>query len=281
MMRTIRFNWWRWPTQPCIGPSATDAIKFARIASPPPTRWYEYDPVQANRKSCGNDGMRFRYCAIMFCLVLMSACNSRDANAPATSSPGASPVTATSPATSAASAATSAVKANIDVCGLLTADDLKSVQGEAYKEAMRSDRQDGDFIVAQCYYSLPTTTNSVVLNVTTAKPVTGAPSPRAFWETTFGKDEAKEKSGKEREKEKEVAEKKTGERGEENEAEAPKPQKINGLGDEAFWLGSRVGGALYVLKKDQFFRISVGGAGDENSKLNKSKTLAQRVFQKL
>ncbi len=227
--------------------------------------------------------MTSRYYLIALCLVLMSACSSRDSNAPANSPAGASPAVANSPSTSAATPAPGAVKASVDVCGLLTADDLKSVQGEAYKDAMRSDRQDGDFIVAQCYYALPTTTNSVVLNVTTAKPVAGAPSPRAFWESTFGKDE-EAKPGKERERERErereSAEKKRAEPGEEIEQEA-KPEKINGLGDEAFWLASRVGGALYVLKKDQFFRISVGGAGDEKTKLNKSKTLAQRVVNKL
>lgn len=227
--------------------------------------------------------MTSRYYLIVLFLLLTSACKSGDSNAPANSPGGASPTATNSPSTSAASPAPGAVKASIDVCGLLTADDLKSVQGEAYKDAMRSDRQDGDFIVAQCYYALPTTTNSVVLNVTTAKPGTGAPSPRAFWEATFGKDE-EAKSGKERdrekEREKERAEKKPKEPGEEVEQEA-KPEKINGLGDEAFWLASRVGGALYVLKKDQFFRISVGGAGDEKTKLNKSKTLAQRVLTKL
>src|SRR5262245_519211 len=67
------------------------------------------------------------------------------------------------------------VKSKIDVCGLLTSDDLKAVQGEAYQDAQRSDRLDGDFVAAQCYYAMPTTVNSVVLNVTTAKDEAGAP----------------------------------------------------------------------------------------------------------
>ena len=58
--------------------------------------------------------------------------------------------------------------------------------------------------MTQCYYALPTTSNSVVLNVTTA-----------------------------------------GERDEEEEG--ARPERVNGLGEEAFWLASRVGGALYVL----------------------------------
>jgi len=147
------------------------------------------------------------------------------------------------------------------------------------KEAQRSDRQDGGFIVSQCYYALPTTSNSVVLNVTLAGESGGAVSPRKFWEDTFGKAEreGKDKASSEREREKKAKER--GAEGEEEEA-AP-PEKIAGLGDEAFWIASRVGGALYVLKKDLFFRISVGGAGDEKSKLKKSKTLAQRALKRI
>jgi len=170
------------------------------------------------------------------------------------------------------------VKAKVDVCALLTSDDLKSVQGEALKEAQRSDRRDGDFIVAQCYYALPTTSNSVVLNVTTANEGQSAGNPKQFWEDTFGRDEAKS-GGREREREREKA-KKDKSAGEEEE-EGAAPEKVKDLGDEAFWMASRVGGALYVLKKDVFFRISVGGAGDERTKLKKSKTLAQQVLKRI
>src|SRR4051812_29766477 len=82
------------------------------------------------------------------------------ANIPAASSP------------SPPSAAT--VKSKVDVCNLLTSDDLKAVQGEAFKDAQRSDRIDGDFVVAQCYYAMPNTVNSVVVNVTSAKDEAGA-----------------------------------------------------------------------------------------------------------
>jgi hypothetical protein len=181
------------------------------------------------------------------------------------------------------------VKSKIDVCNLLTSDDLKEVQGEAYKDAQRSDRLDGEFIVAQCYYALPTTVNSVVVNVTTAKDQTGAPSPKGFWEQTFGGDEEKEREGKgererekpQREREKEKAQEPRG-REEEGEAkEASPPEPVKNLGDEAFWVGSPIGGALYVLKNDLFLRVSVGGTGDQKAKLNKSKTLAQKILKKL
>jgi hypothetical protein len=229
--------------------------------------------------------MATRVYAIIFCLsVIMAGCKSSDAPAPANGTPApgaASPATIASPGTAPTSPNTPAVKGKIDPCSLLTSDDLKEVQGEAVKEAQRSDRQDGGFIVSQCYYSLPTTSNSVVLNVTLASESGGVVSPRKFWEDTFGKEEreGKDKSRSEREREREKKAKERGAEGEEEEG-AP-PEKIAGLGDEAFWIGSRVGGALYVLKKDIFFRISVGGAGDEKSKLKKSKTLAQRALKRI
>ncbi len=207
-----------------------------------------------------------------------SADNSAPANLPGTSA--SNPALMTSPAaTSPATPTSSTVKAKVDVCALLTSDDLKAVQGEALKEAQRSDRRDGDFIVAQCYYALPTTSNSVVLNVTTASEGQSAHSPKQFWEDTFGRDEAKG-GGSEKAREQAKKDKPKAGGGEEEESAAP-PAKVQGLGDEAFWIASRVGGALYVLKKDVFFRISVGGASDEKTKLKKSKTLAQQALKRI
>jgi len=176
------------------------------------------------------------------------------------------------------------VKSKVDPCSLLTGDEIKAVQGEAFANAMRSDRQDGDFIVCQCYYALPTSVNSVVVNVTTAKDTAGAPNPKDFWERTFGKEAGEGEGDRDKDKKRDKDKPKkpeAGERREEEGEEAAKPEKVNGLGDEAFWIGSRVGGALYVLKKDLYFRISVGGAGDEKAKLNKSKTLAQNALKRL
>jgi hypothetical protein len=238
----------------------------------------------------GNGEMPLRAYSIILEILIFglffvsTGCTSNDSTAPANvpSATASSPAVMTSPTATPSSSgpATSAVKAKVDVCALLTSDDLKSVQGEAVKEAQRSDRRDGDFIVAQCYYSLPTTSNSVVLNVTTANEGQSAGNPKQFWEDTFGRDEAKG-GGRAKEREREKAKKdkpKAG--GEEEEADAA-PEKVDRLGDEAFWIASRVGGALYVLKKNVFFRISVGGAGDEKAKLKKSKTLAQQVLKRI
>jgi hypothetical protein len=36
-------------------------------------------------------------------------------------------------------------------------------------------------------------------------------------------------------------------------------RRISGVGDEAYWDGSTLGGGLFVLKGDTYFRLSVGG----------------------
>ena len=59
------------------------------------------------------------------------------------------------------------------------------------------------------------------------------------------------------------------------------PKKIDGLGDEAFWVSNRFGGVLYVLKGDAFISIGVGGTDDEETKLKKSKALAEKALERL
>lgn len=227
--------------------------------------------------------MNLRLSVIILCLLFLASCNSKPestTNSPANSSSN----SAANPSTSPAANNPAAVKSKVDPCSLLTGDEIKAVQGEAFANAMRSDRQDGDFIVCQCYYALPTSVNSVVVNVTTAKDTAGAPNPKDFWERTFGKEAGEGEGDRDKDKKRDKDKPKkpeAGERREEEGEEAAKPEKVNGLGDEAFWIGSRVGGALYVLKKDLYFRISVGGAGDEKAKLNKSKTLAQNALKRL
>ncbi|MEO5720810.1 MAG: hypothetical protein ABIR71_04980 [Chthoniobacterales bacterium] len=57
-------------------------------------------------------------------------------------------------------------------------------------------------------------------------------------------------------------------------------QKIADLGDEAYWAGNNIIGVLYVLKDDRYFTISVGGAGDQNSKIEKCTVLARMILKR-
>jgi hypothetical protein len=147
-------------------------------------------------------------------------------------------------------------------CELLTASEIEAVQGDKVVATNPSERTEGSFHVAQCYVALATSSNSVVITVT-ERAATGASTPREFWQATFHKTEKDEK---------------TGEREEEEKAQ---PIKVNGLGEEAFWTGNGAGGLLYVLKGDVFLRLSVGGAGDSDAKLARSKKLAQMALRRL
>jgi hypothetical protein len=175
-------------------------------------------------------------------------------------------------------------KGKIDACALLTAQEIRSVQGESLKETKPSGGLGNGLSISQCFFTLPTFTNSISLVVTQRGEGAGARDPKEFWEETFAKESAGEREkerGKKSEKEREQEANKTRERNREEEEEAAPRQKIAGVGDEAFWTGSRVGGALYVLKGNAYLRVSVGGAGNQQSKINKSKALAQLALKRL
>lgn len=145
---------------------------------------------------------RTPYLFALIFLFIMNACKSNDtttpaanANAPASSMTMASPA----PGAPTPTAPAPTVKAKVDVCSLINDADLKDIQGEQPKETQRSDREDAGFIVSQCYYSLPTTTNSVVLNVTTASEAAAARDPREFWKETFARQAEKNEPEKKRE----------------------------------------------------------------------------------
>jgi hypothetical protein len=221
------------------------------------------------------------YVFIFLLLIAVAGCKSTETSAPVSPNSGMAstptPAAVGNPAASSTNSA-SPVKSEIDACNLLSGDDLRSIQGEAYKEAQRSDREDKGLVISQCYYQMPNMANSIVLNVTTPKRGGVSRLPGLFWEETFHQDVEKDRDANrdhDRKREKPSV------RGEEEEEGAP-PERIKGLGQEAFWSASQVGGALYVKRDEQiFFRISIGGADNASTKLNKSKRLAQLILKKL
>ena len=161
----------------------------------------------------------------------------------------------------------------IDVCGLITDQEIEAIQGSLIKETKSSLRSDGTFRVAQCFYTAAEFSKSVSLAVMQSDPgYPTATSPKDFWKERFGRYSGKEK---ERDKDKEETERK------EEKDESVPPKKIDGIGEEAFWASNRFGGILYVLKGDAFISISLGGTDDEETKIKKSKALAQKALQRL
>ncbi|HEV7398193.1 MAG TPA: hypothetical protein VGN86_16900 [Pyrinomonadaceae bacterium] len=194
-----------------------------------------------------------------------------------------------------ASAAITTSQGKVPVCDLLTSKELQPVQGEALKETKPSARSEGGFLISQCFYSMTTFSNSISLLVAQRGETAGAREPKDFWKENFSRvdEEEREKTRKkesEREKEREQDKAKDKDKGKgepaaiaervEDERGAP-PVKISGIGDDAYWTGNRVGGALYVLKDNTYFRISVGGAGDQQTKIKRATALAQIILKRL
>ena len=211
-----------------------------------------------------------------------SSANNQGVIAPQTTAGSPSPSSQNGePAATTPGAATG--KGKIDACALLTSQEIQSVQGESLKETKASSKAEGGFSISQCFFTLPTFTNSISLAVTQKGDGEAARDPKEFWEATFDKE-----SERERDKERDKSEKERGKKADkeregkrEKEEEASPPQKTAGVGDEAFWMGSPIGGALYALKGNTYLRVSVGGAGNQQTKISKSKTLARLVLKRL
>ena len=153
-----------------------------------------------------------------------------------------------------------------DVCALITLEEIQTVQGSPMKEAKSSARSDAGLRVSQCFYTATEFSKSVNLALVQRDP--DHPSGRSakdFWKEKFDPYENEEPQ-KDSDGEKEKG--------------AP-PKKIDGLGDEAYWASNRFGGTLYVLKGDSFISIGLGGTDEQETKLEKSKALAQKALQRL
>lgn len=177
-------------------------------------------------------------------------------------------------------AASTQTAAKLDACQLLTAQEIEAVQGSPVKDTKSSEQSNGRIRTSQCYFSAEESSRSVSLTVTQTDPADADKhSAKTVWEETFGRYENEEKE-KESAADKEKKESLREQKGEKEEETTP-PKKITDVGEEAFWSGTRVGGALYALKKDVYIRISLGGADKEDARIDKSKILAQKALDRL
>ena len=70
------------------------------------------------------------------------------------------------------------------------------------------------------------------------------------------------------------------EKDEEGEAKE-QPERVRGVGEEAFWTGSVRLGGLYVLQKGTILRLSIGGTDAKGAKLKKLRALARSALKRL
>lgn len=165
-------------------------------------------------------------------------------------------------------------KVKPEACALITRSEIETMQGEPVVQMKSSRPAREGLFVSQCFYSLATPAKSVSLEVIRVD--TDSPSsqdPRKEWNKFFHAEEndalapdspKSPKQGTEREGEKESA----------------KPQRISGLADEAYWMESKGIGALYVLKGNNYLRISVGGPDENSVRLEKSKRLVRKALRR-
>ena len=165
-------------------------------------------------------------------------------------------------------------KGTVDACKLLTADEIQTIQRDTLKEIKPSARTGGTFIISQCFYATSQFVNSVSLTVTQQSSANGAESIRELWTERFRSPGSHDK---ERERERDNKAKAP----EEEEGEGAPPERVNGLGDEAYSVGNAKFGALYVLKGNQILRISVGGSHSHPESIQKMKSLAQYAVSRL
>lgn len=149
-----------------------------------------------------------------------------------------------------------------DACALIEASEIEAVQGVGVRQSTPSGRASDGLSVAGCYYTVisadGTKNLSVHLEVTRADPAPSAGQQDVLgnlWKEKFEHGIAKKKFDK------------------------PKP--VDGVGEEAFWLGNNKMGALYVWRKNRMLRVSVGGPDEEDTKIEKSKRLAEKALKRL
>ena len=161
----------------------------------------------------------------------------------------------------------------MDVCALLSKEEVQAAQGSPVIEAKRSSKDDV-FHTSQCYYVTAEANRSVSLVVTQSLGA-GQRSPKEFWSETFGRYD---QATAEEEDERKPSERSRQEKGDAERETEERPVRIDGLGDSAYWTGDRFGGALYILKKDSYLRVSVGGRDSDEGKIEKSKALATKAL---
>lgn len=161
--------------------------------------------------------------------------------------------------------------AKFEVCGLLKPEEIKTLTGTLIKGQKSSGRSNGSLQISQCVYEADELSKSLSLVVTQTDSARGGKEGgRDFWQKAFGRYA---EGGDEKDKERERDAKNESVEEEEHRP----PRRIEGLGEEAFWTA----GSLYVLNKDAFIRVSIGGTDTEETKLTHSKALAEVALKRL
>lgn len=137
-------------------------------------------------------------------------------------------------------------------CALLTAAEVASVQGEAPTKVSQKKLLSDS---SQCLFALPTAAKNVLVEMTRGPRVAQLVERMRLAAAVEG-----EESG---------------------DFEAPAIERVDGLGDEAFWAEGAHQGALYVRRGETLLRIAVGGDEGKEAKMTKLRLLASKALKRL
>ncbi len=151
--------------------------------------------------------------------------------------------------------------AAFDACKLLSHDEIASIQGEAPVRSQLVGDAARQLSVSQCNFLLPKGFNSMAVRVVERGKGAQARDPKAVWQETFYGPQAAAAS---------------------TERKARKFQKVDGVGEDAFWLGDVKSGGLHVLKGNRYIRVNVGGPREDlDAKIAKCSKVAELVLPRL
>jgi hypothetical protein len=164
----------------------------------------------------------------------------------------------------------------VRACNVISPGQIQRIMGELPKSAKPSEHTIGELIFTQCFYTLPTFTNSVSLAITMPSAAdVHHDAARHLWNKWFHRDDpAFEKDDGNKDA------KAGGSKGAEEEEETAKAEPVAGIGDEGFWVRSFVAN-LYIRKGNEFVRISIGGKDSPEARLVKAKELAKDALRRL
>jgi hypothetical protein len=241
--------------------------------------------------------MRLKTLTLLLCAPALAAagCGARDGARDADARrPAATPAQAASPVAPAARLPVSAT------CALISDEEVREVQGEAPADAQGSEHLAGNLSMSQCFYRLPTFARSVNLEVVRAAPGSDASALKEYWRKRFHPEAVEERERRrelkeEREREREAllerergagqvreggAKEEEEEEGGEDEEEE-RPQRVPGLGEEAYTTWNRRAVMLYVLKGGAVVRVSISGPEDRPARLKRAAALASQALKRL
>lgn len=178
-------------------------------------------------------------------------------------------------------------------CSLISDEEMKAVLGEAPVTGGQGSEHAAEGVsMSQCFFRLPTFDKSVSLEVVSGEP--GA--LREYWRKRFHPDavEARDQLRKRDEEAKLAREemlkrereaggvREGGRRKKNREEEHWRPERVAGLGEEAYWSGNQKMWTLAVLRRGKVVRVTLAGGPDVQAEnLKRATELARGVLKRL